>query len=80
MGVSKYRKKPIVVDAVQWFPDRVIEGVVVPVPGDGTPYIKTLEGAIVPVASGDWIITGAVGEHYPLKPDVFALTYEMVKE
>ena len=27
---------------------------------------------------GDFIITGVKGEHYPCKPDIFALTYEEV--
>ena len=26
---------------------------------------------------GDWIITGVKGEHYPCKPDIFAMTYEV---
>jgi hypothetical protein len=29
---------------------------------------------------GDWIIRGVKGEHYPCKPDVFAMTYEPVEE
>lgn len=38
-------------------------------------WIDTLEGGHV-VCPGDWIIRGVVGELYPCKPDVFAMTYE----
>lgn len=38
-------------------------------------WIDTLEGGHV-VCPGDWIITGVKGEHYPCKPDIFAMTYE----
>lgn len=37
-------------------------------------WVDTLEGGHV-VCPGDWIITGVRGEHYPCKPDIFALTY-----
>jgi len=30
------------------------------------------------VCPGDWIITGIKGEYYPIKPDIFALTYDLV--
>ena len=39
--------------------------------------IHTLEGTHL-VSWGDWIIRGVKGELYPCKPDVFALTYELV--
>lgn len=39
--------------------------------------IKTLEG-IHTVSEGDYIIKGVKGELYPCKPDIFALTYELV--
>lgn len=41
--------------------------------------IRTLEGDHI-VSDGDWIITGAKGEKYPCKPDIFALTYELVEK
>jgi hypothetical protein len=40
-------------------------------------WIFTLEGGHI-VTPGDYIITGVKGEHYPCKPDIFALTYEEV--
>jgi hypothetical protein len=42
-------------------------------------WIDTLEGGHT-VCPGDWIATGAQGEHWPIKPDVFAATYEAVSE
>lgn len=40
-------------------------------------WIDTLEGGHT-VCPGDWIVTGVQGEHYPVKPDIFAATYEAV--
>ncbi|MBF0781159.1 MULTISPECIES: hypothetical protein [unclassified Granulicatella] len=41
-------------------------------------YIETLEG-IMKASKGDWIIQGVSGEEYPVKPDIFNKTYEIVK-
>jgi len=44
-------------------------------------WIDTLEGGnggAQVVCPGDWVVTGVQGEHYPVKPDVFAVTYEAV--
>jgi len=30
----------------------------------------------ITMCPGDWIITGAKGENYPCKPDIFEMTYE----
>lgn len=91
MGGSKYeepefakmlpfRKKPVVVEAVQFFPDRHPwpEGVK---QDDKSPTgysINTLENVTVghEVTPSDWIIRGVAGELYPCKADVFAVTYE----
>ncbi len=79
----KFRKKPVVIEAVQWKPGTK-EGVAemlrfVPLPsliGDDL-AIKTLEGTMV-ASPGDWIIRGVAGEFYPCKPDIFEETYEQV--
>lgn len=42
-------------------------------------WIDTLEGGHN-VCPGDWIVTGIQGEHWPVKPDVFAATYEPVPD
>lgn len=70
----KFRKKPVVIEATQWFKHgdhpAVLGGA-----WHGHPYVQTLEGDHV-VNPGDWIITGVKGEHYPCKPDIFEMTYE----
>jgi hypothetical protein len=76
----KYRKKPVVIEAVQWFKDGDHPAVFIhrgasQVWVDGRAYIETLEGRHL-VQPGDWIITGVAGEHYPCKPDIFEATYE----
>lgn len=111
--MTKFCKKPIVIEATQWFKsgdhpqdDRETftgsdgkpflgEGKIVryyrtPDLDGQTPcqhcgnimhnhgWIDMLEGGHV-VCPGDWIITGIKGEHYPCKPDIFAETYEEVK-
>lgn len=58
----KVRKIPVVVDAVQT---------------DTELYIDTLEG-VMKASPGDWIITGIDGEKYPIKPDIFNKTYEII--
>lgn len=40
--------------------------------------IKTLEG-VMHASRGDYIIKGVKGELYPCKPDIFELTYEVLK-
>jgi hypothetical protein len=74
----KYRKKPIIIEATQWFKHGdhpAVEPAIRPENG----WVETLEGGHV-VTPGDWIITGVKGEHYPCKPDIFAATYEIVEE
>ena len=78
----KYRKKPIIIEATQWFHhgDHPKVEVYFAGPGDivlGS--ILTLEGGYI-VTPGDYIITGIKGEHYPCKPDIFEATYEKVEE
>ena len=78
----KFRKKPVVIEAFQWFPDGPTVAGVVAAPGAGGVSvppdacgIQTLEG-FMRVSPGDWIITGVKGERYPCKPDIFEATYE----
>lgn len=82
-GTTRWRKKPVVIEAVQWFkhgdhpavrPLATLDDLsTASHPTKG--YIDTLEGGHV-VTPGDWIITGIKGEHYPCKPDIFEATYE----
>lgn len=84
--MPKFRKKPVVVEAVLFRsgeqPSELAADVVadrIRYPEDGTMLIDTLEGVMI-ARPGDWIIRGVKGELYPCKPDIFAATYEPVKE
>ena len=86
MTLSLYRKRPVVIAAVQWTGDMspVIELVGHDLPTYGPPgqsgslRIHTLEGDHE-CRLYDWIIRGVQGEFYPCKPDIFDATYERVQ-
>jgi hypothetical protein len=75
----KFRKKPVVIEAVQF--DGTSEsaqsaGLVAQGDTRGIVWgIYTLEGFML-ASPGDWIIAGVKGERYPCKPDIFEATYE----
>lgn len=88
--MSKFRKKPVVIEAFKWTggPDqeddpvwivKAIKKGDVFIEGSPTPilFIKTLEG-VMSAGVGDFIIQGVKGEIYPCKPDIFEATYEAV--
>jgi hypothetical protein len=86
--MGRYRKKPVVIDAMQWDPstkEGIADGLrfvkvgagLLPGPDGQILTIKTLEG-IMETQPGDWIIKGVKGEFYPCKPDIFEATYEEV--
>jgi hypothetical protein len=88
--VAKYRKKPVVVEAMQFFDDaatltRLSELMQMDIRVDYSeperPVLKiqTLEG-VLNASVGDYIIKGVNGEFYPCKPDIFEKTYEKVEE
>lgn len=90
----KYRKKPVVIDAIQWdgtykgmddvfkeFPD-IVTRVLNCSRKDNTVQlweIGTLEGGHI-VSPGDYVIKGTAGEYYPCKPDIFPNIYEQVDD
>jgi len=74
--MPRFRKKPVIVEAEQWFPGNPVAGVVEKANG-AYGYIETLEGGHI-VSPGDWIITGIESEKYPCKPSIFEATYELV--
>ena len=81
----KFRKKPVVIEAVQWTGNNLTDVIVL---GCGNELeqelcsdklvIKTLEGDMT-ADNGDWIIKGVKGEFYPIKNDIFLQTYERVE-
>ena len=72
----RFRKRPVVIEATQWFKLGDHSGVV-EYGVNGCGWIETLEGGHV-VSPGDWIITGVKGELYPCKPEIFEMTYEPI--
>jgi len=77
----KFRKKPVVIDAIEWDGDvravlEFVDDTGIGFDGDQV-MIVTLEGTMT-ASLGDWIIRGVQGELYPCKPDIFARTYEPV--
>ena len=84
----KYRKKPVVIEAIQWSGDNLAElmnwgcpATILPATGMQSLIIGTLEDgpnceAMHVASMGDWIIRGIAGEFYPCKPLIFEATYE----
>lgn len=93
MTVQQFRKRPIVVQAIQWTGDNEREirewcgpgffGVVAPEDRSDDPEITaevldTLHSTWVGVKTGQWVVRGVKGELYPIAEDVLAETYEPV--
>ena len=81
---AKFRKKPVVIEAIQITPLNVEEvekfvGGDFGKNADGENVIATLEGAMK-VSMMDFVIKGVKGEFYPCKPDIFEQTYEPVDD
>ena len=87
--MAKYRKKPVVIEAMRLFEPNTPEiisswcgGKICGVGAVGEKRwieIATLEGNMR-ADYGDWIIKGVKGEFYPCKPDIFEATYEAVEQ
>ena len=86
--MAKYRKKPVIIEAIQYLREDNIgetidfinkEGVLFYSTRKNEYYIKTLEGDMF-ISKSDYIIKGVQGEFYPCKPDIFEQTYEIVEE
>jgi len=91
--MAQYRKKPIVIEAVQvtkemrnehgpfpkWATPHLEGGQTQKIENSGWLQCKTLEGPLN-VSDGDYLIRGINGEIYPCKPDIFEKTYDALKE
>ena len=90
--MDKYKKKPVIIEAERWFRlgdvpeapikswDNSFDKGRLRCPLCGSFYaehglIPTLEGEHI-ICPGDWVVKGVKGEFYPVKPDIFAETYE----
>ena len=77
--VKKYRKKPVIIEAIQWNGKNLTEidnfvGGSLKIEGSSL-VIYTLEGDME-ASINDYIIKGVNGEFYQCKPDIFDKTYE----
>lgn len=85
--IGKFRKKPVVIEAVQFTDEESAQEILDWVSHDqkvawttaggviSQIFIDTLEGEMT-ASPNDWIIKGVNGEFYPCKPDIFDKTYE----
>lgn len=78
--MAKYRKRPVVVEAEQWFPGKEVPGVFMYQPEDAViggkghgemrfsqgpfPAVTTAHGQVTRVVAGDWIIAEPDGRGY----------------
>ena len=91
--MSKYRSKPKEVEAVQIVGDMILDNCLPPgvtslshrihpsrrEVSSFNGEVTTIHGQRTRVTIGDWIITEPDGiHHYPCKPDIFDLTYELI--
>jgi hypothetical protein len=85
--MGRYRKRPLVVDAIQFTGHNIAEiaelldwsyedGSEASDSCD-TLVVETLEGDMT-ANVGDWIVKGVAGEGYPCRADIFAAIYEPV--
>jgi len=91
----KYRKRPVVIEAIQWNGLNTYEikefgkgNITVEINdlawevGKGAPVVTVLIKTLegeMKANKGDFIIRGVNGEFYPCKPDIFEKTYEVVE-
>ena len=88
--MAKYRKKPVVIEAVQLTNESIIEiikwatdYISIKIDTDENDniigmIIPTLEGAMK-ASMNDYIIKGINNEFYPIKSEIFFKTYEKVE-
>ena len=92
----KYRKKPVIIDAIQFdglnleeiklfVGDNIIYDIIDTAwqVGKGRPHILMKIKTLegdMNVSEMDYIIKGVNGEFYPCKPDIFEKTYELAEQ
>lgn len=93
--MAKYRKKPVIIDAIQWTGENLKEIIAFTGLNESASEwtwqelkevvakeglkIFTLEGVML-ATIGDFIIKGVQGEVYPCKLDIFEQTYEQIND
>lgn len=79
----KFRKRPVVIEAVQWtgYNFNEVTRFLTWIDYEADPEFaiwNSEEHQYIRVPEGHWIIKGVNGEVYPCSPDVFNKTYEEV--
>ena len=84
---KQYRKKPVVIEAIQYTGDNLAEcaafcptAIIDRIDQKPAIFVPTLEGGAYVTSVGDYIIKGVQGEFYPCKADIFAKTYEETEQ
>ena len=76
--MAKYRRRPSVVEAVQFHDGMDHPGITRS--HAGVSMVFTMQNVLVPIRSGEWIIKeSAPGRYYPCDPTVFAETYDLIE-
>lgn len=88
MEIKKARKKPVEIEFIQ-FKNIVsageierwtnLQAVYDDSSGKDLIYIDTLEGVMIATIN-DYIVKGKKGEFYPVKPDIFEQTYDILPD
>lgn len=75
-----FRSKPVEIEAWQYHPKRLVRGVC-NCDANAIDHLHTMHNdQIVFLEDGDWIVPEPVpNRFYPIKPDVFAKKYELVR-
>jgi len=80
--IAKYRKKPVVIEVVQYTGDNaeeIFEWAYIDPDEDNSLMIITLEGEMQ-CRPGWYVLRGVRNEFYPCDPEIFIETYEKVDE
>ena len=75
--MPRFMKKPIIVEAHQWFKDMDVWPNGVHEDKAGNVFVETIHGP-VPIVDGTWIIIDIKGKSYPCEVKIFEETYEMI--
>jgi len=87
--MAKFRKRPVVIEAVRWdgSNDSLAEIVLLAEGMEPRPFVDRGNQLVIETPEGEmrasvgcWVIRGVAGEIYPCRSDIFEETYEKVGE
>ena len=89
MAVQRFRKKPVVIEAIRWTGDNEEElvafaGANFETVHDSPEWTARVYDALhdswIAARTGDWIVRGVRGENYAVHQDVLDETYDLITE